>query len=179
MRTPRAPTNVTLGDLLRLGFLHDSDVLSGGHVDGTARLRAERAYAEYSNVHSPNLTPRPYTAPSSRHANFVHHPTHPSTNVHTRRNSMPTVTPCTTGGGPRLTSAHVHRIEVRQTLNAKERERIPKPLQMDTCSVCFSRTRDHAFAPCFHMCVCDVCAKRMEHCPMCRCAVKDVHRIFF
>lgn len=54
----------------------------------------------------------------------------------------------------------------------------PKEQSFGTCVVCYTRPRDHAFAPCFHMCVCVRCASRLTTCPLCRRNVRAVHKIF-
>jgi len=51
--------------------------------------------------------------------------------------------------------------------------------RMEACCVCVIKDRDHAIAPCFHMCVCSGCAHRITACPMCRGEIHDVHRIYY
>lgn len=182
MRSPRAPNGFALCDLFENGFLNESDVMPGGHVDETVRIRAERAYADFLEAH------RPSTAPPSRgrplriaipQSTSSHNLTPRSRNAPLRRNNdhaendtqrrVPT---------HRTTSAHVYRMAVRQALSASEREHTPKTLVVDMCCVCLARPRNHAFDPCFHMCVCASCAPKVTHCPMCRVEATCVHRIF-
>ena len=37
-----------------------------------------------------------------------------------------------------------------------------------TCIVCMARPKSHIAVPCGHLCVCGVCAERMQDCPYCR-----------
>lgn len=46
------------------------------------------------------------------------------------------------------------------------------------CVVCFRPDKNYALAPCFHMCVCRSCARRLDRCPLCRTGVTSSHRIF-
>lgn len=152
MRSARPPTPRSLVDLLNLGFLSEEDVQPGGHVDEARRRAAERAAAVA--VSPPRTVPPPRTDPA------------PPPTPRRRR-----VTPSPPS------AAHVHRVRVRRT--ALGAERLPQPLVLDACCICYSRPRDHAFAPCFHMCVCAVCAEAdLSRCPLCRAEVRAVHRIY-
>lgn len=46
------------------------------------------------------------------------------------------------------------------------------------CCICRDREKTHAPYPCFHMCMCEGCSEQVETCPLCRCPVGSVHRIF-
>eukprot|EP00928_Gymnodinium_smaydae_P025038 TRINITY_DN20080_c0_g1_i1.p1 TRINITY_DN20080_c0_g1~~TRINITY_DN20080_c0_g1_i1.p1 ORF type:complete len:362 (-),score=38.01 TRINITY_DN20080_c0_g1_i1:45-1130(-) len=54
----------------------------------------------------------------------------------------------------------------------------------DTCVVCLSSPKTHAFVPCGHRCVCAACGDAVAHgrshatCPVCRVAVESVLQIF-
>ena len=39
-----------------------------------------------------------------------------------------------------------------------------------TCIVCMARPKSHIAVPCGHLCVCGVCAERMQDCPYCTAA---------
>ncbi|EOD04850.1 hypothetical protein EMIHUDRAFT_220633 [Emiliania huxleyi CCMP1516] len=40
-----------------------------------------------------------------------------------------------------------------------------------TCTVCFTRPKDHVAIPCGHQCACADCSAKMEQCPICRQSV--------
>ena len=42
-----------------------------------------------------------------------------------------------------------------------------------TCIVCMARPKSHIAVPCGHLCVCGVCAERMQDCPYCRGPVQQ------
>jgi TPR repeat protein len=42
-----------------------------------------------------------------------------------------------------------------------------------TCIVCFTNPKTHLATPCFHQCVCDECAAKLDKCPVCRSVVRD------
>ena len=42
-----------------------------------------------------------------------------------------------------------------------------------TCIVCMARPKSHIAVPCGHLCVCGVCAERMQDCPYCRASVQQ------
>ena len=122
------------------------------HINGHVNESVRvRAEEEYLSRHpAPTRRRRPSTAPPRR-----------------------TVVPATS----RTSSAHVHRIHVRRDNVGSVR--VPARTTVDTCCICYTKDRDHAIAPCFHMCVCATCAARITACPMCRGLVEDVHRIYF
>ena len=47
-----------------------------------------------------------------------------------------------------------------------------------SCCICKTREKTHAPYPCFHMCMCGDCAGKIASCPLCRCQVSSIHRIF-
>lgn len=145
MNTPRAPCQVSLAELVTMGFISEDAVQENGHVDERIRSAAEREYLQ-------RIPRRPTTAPPS-----------------SRR---PRPLPRTT----RTSSAHVHRIQVRQA-NVGE-QRTPRRTVVDTCCICYTNDRDHAVDPCFHLCVCAACAQRITRCPICREDVVQMRRIY-
>ena len=151
--TPRAPRPVSLADLLQLGYLTESDILPGGHVEESCRARAERAYAEHRTRSRPR---RPTTTPARAPPLVPRSPAVRSSHV---------------------SAAQVHRVQVRRAVSGSDA--MPKRLVLDACCVCMSTPRDHAVVPCFHMCVCAACAMRIVRCPMCRGDLKRVERIYF
>ena len=46
----------------------------------------------------------------------------------------------------------------------------------DACSVCFDRAADTVLRPCGHRGLCKDCASQLEHCPMCRAAIKETEK---
>lgn len=158
--TPRAPRQVSLAQLLACGLIEESEVHVDGHVNESVRVRAEQQFLSL-NPPSPPAAPRrrrPSTAPHRRH------------NV-----QIPQPPPLPLSS--RTSSAHVHRIHVRRDNTGSDR--VPKRTSLDTCCICYTKDRDHAIAPCFHMCVCVTCAQRITACPMCRGEVIQIHRIYF
>lgn len=147
--TPRPPRPVSLAELITLGYLSESDVLPGGHVDESRRSHAEHQF----------LANRPRSAPSR--------PTRRPIRV------LPLVSrPQTVRGS----SAHVHRVHLRRDVQGTDR--VPMRLVLDTCCICYTNAKDHAVVPCFHMCVCIECSRRIQQCPMCRGSVDRIQRIF-
>lgn len=155
IRTPRAPTDVSLADLMNLGYLSEDDFLPGGRVSETRRIAAEQAYSEFMDR---AYTPRPSTAPSVR-----------------RRPNPPPIPPYQTV--TRGSSSQFHRVNRRRdTLGS---DRLPKRMTLDVCCVCYADTRDHVMLPCFHLCVCETCSKRVgSKCPMCRTEIDSIHRVY-
>ena len=149
--TPRPPCPVSLAELITLGYLSESDVTTDGHVDESRRCSAEHQF----------LQTRPRTAPPDRRRRTPH-----------VRPPPPASRPQTTRGS----SAHVHRIHVRRDVQGADK--IPMRFVLDTCCICYSNSKDHAIVPCFHMCVCSVCSKRIHQCPICRGPVDRIQRIF-
>ena len=159
--TPRAPRMVGLADLLNHGFIHDTQVTRSGHVPEDVRLTAERAYADFQERRG-----RPSTAPRPRQT------------VQIRRPVPRTPTDAPTVRTQRPNTSHVHRIRVRASIDISERERVVSKLTIDACCICMQRQRDHAFAPCFHMCVCKTCGASLTRCPVCRKDVTHIQRIY-
>jgi hypothetical protein len=42
-----------------------------------------------------------------------------------------------------------------------------------TCIVCMAHPKSHIAVPCGHLCVCGICAERMQDCPYCRASVQQ------
>lgn len=150
IHTPRTPRPVSLSELITLGYLTESDVLPGGHVDESRRCRAEEQF----------LATRPRSAPPRPPRRPPRAPQPPPSRPQTARGS----------------SAHVHRIHVRRDVQGTDK--IPVRLVLDTCCICYTNEKDHAVVPCFHMCVCVGCSKRIHQCPICRGPVDRIQRIF-
>ncbi|TNJ29480.1 Ankyrin repeat protein 2 [Giardia muris] len=54
----------------------------------------------------------------------------------------------------------------------------PEP-ENNMCSICLEREKNMMFAPCNHLCVCDVCAPMLNmDCPICRQKAKRIERVF-
>ena len=63
-------------------------------------------------------------------------------------------------------------------VTAPPRRRALPRERITSCCVCFTRSREFAFEPCFHMCVCGPCAAKLTRCPMCRATIQRTMRIF-
>ncbi len=46
------------------------------------------------------------------------------------------------------------------------------------CVVCFEYPKECAIIPCGHLCVCLICANKLQHCPICRQTKNDILKIF-
>jgi hypothetical protein len=51
------------------------------------------------------------------------------------------------------------------------------------CVLCFDAPKDHIILPCFHVCVCEACAKQLTQmekpsCPICRTAIQQTNKVF-
>ena len=77
----------------------------------------------------------------------------------------------------RAVPARAPRPPLRDTADTPRLQDGEEPLS-ERCCVCLSRARTHAFAPCFHMCVCRRCSVRVASCPICREDVAGRHRIY-
>jgi hypothetical protein len=155
IQTPRSPRPVSLSELVTLGYLAESDVSPGGHVDESRRCRAEQRF----------LATRPHTAPQTRRVRLTPPQVPPITPQAPLRSRT-----------ARGSSAHVHRIHVRRDVQGTDK--LPIHVALDTCCICYSNVKDHAVAPCYHMCVCSTCSQRINQCPMCRGPVDRIQRIF-
>lgn len=176
-RAARRPSPTSVADLFANGLLTLEDVLPGGYVIETARVRAEAQYADV-------LMRRPQTAhavPSARPGRPVPAPpATPPSLAHASPRAPPVMSPSRPStGGARGTTSHVQRVRLRKTLTGdEERNRLPRALVWDTCCVCYSRERDHASDPCFHLCVCETCSRRLDYCPICRAQSVRFRKIY-
>jgi hypothetical protein len=53
----------------------------------------------------------------------------------------------------------------------------------DQCVLCFDAPKDHIILPCYHVCVCEACAKQLTQmenpsCPICRTAIQHTNKVF-
>lgn len=124
VRLARAPRPVSLAELLTLGYLSESDVRPGGHVDAATRRCAERDFLQ-------------------------------AREVGVRAPVPPRVPP-----------------------RAVEVVRGDSPVAHECCCVCLANRKDRAVVPCFHMCVCAACSRRIRQCPVCRGPIDRLQRIF-
>jgi hypothetical protein len=48
------------------------------------------------------------------------------------------------------------------------------------CVVCLTDVADHVILECMHMCLCYSCvaSKKFESCPLCRCIVTSIKKVF-
>ena len=46
------------------------------------------------------------------------------------------------------------------------------------CVICLERRRRYVLMPCFHLCSCDQCTKRLNRCPLCRAIVQATHIVY-
>lgn len=52
-----------------------------------------------------------------------------------------------------------------------------------TCSICLDKKADHCFVPCGHICICELCKKKLAisgklSCPICRVKFTDIIKIY-
>jgi hypothetical protein len=47
-------------------------------------------------------------------------------------------------------------------------ERLPQIIEEEECVICFEKTPSQLFMPCFHLCCCQICSRKLERCPLCR-----------
>ena len=149
---PRPPAMASLAELVMLGYISETDVSYGGHVSDSTRLEAERRYAEFQRSRPESAPPRPYL-----------------------RRQQP-IPPTPRAQTARISSAHVHRIQIRRDNIGSER--VPTRTALDTCCICYTNPRDHAVVPCFHMCLCKWCSQRITSCPICRGPSERIQRIY-
>lgn len=158
--TVRPPSSVSMAQLFLSGFLSEDDVTPSGVVLSDSRVRAEREHAEFlSRAQTARPSTTPSTLPSTRTTHLPTPRSHPSTPR----------TPSTT--------SHVSRIRQRQTAIGKEST--PERLVLDTCCICLNHPKEYAIVPCYHLCICKHCAKRVRACPLCRRDLNRVQKIFF
>lgn len=46
------------------------------------------------------------------------------------------------------------------------------------CVICIDAPPTYIIAPCGHKCVCEVCARKIEMCPLCRGEVENVFKVY-
>lgn len=82
----------------------------------------------------------------------------------------------------RVNAIHLKNAEEAYLRNEIEPQTRPPPKPVQTkgqqCCVCLSKEKTYAFAPCFHMCMCGDCSKRVNRCPICRTPAQGRHRIW-
>ena len=158
LRTPRIPGQTSVCQLLTLGILTDADVNCDGTVAEYKRVLAERQYAELFSTITRPTTAHPLRRPRVE----IQRPS-------TSRNAYET-------------TAHVSRIKCLQKMTVDEEDSIKnlqkRQLKLDACCVCYGRTKSYAFVPCFHLCVCEECGRKLNRCPMCREPVKTIQKIY-
>jgi hypothetical protein len=171
-RIVRAPSITSLSQLLSEGYISPNDVRPGGYVTESTRILAEQQYVATME--------RPSTAPARTRQSYqrpspVSIPPPVSRLVESRaERDTARITQYNMGS-----AAHLYRVRVRRELaSMEEKERSPKEWTFDTCCICFSRDRDHAAIPCFHLCVCNVCSQRLVKCPLCRKPTTSFHKIY-
>ena len=79
----------------------------------------------------------------------------------------------------------------RSNEQSDRRRRAHREVQRDTdecpdrptelaCCVCMTQKKTHACIPCFHLCLCASCARRVgEECPICRCQMERRPRVIY
>ena len=48
----------------------------------------------------------------------------------------------------------------------------------DECVVCLTNSKQYAVIPCGHLCLCKECSERLTNCPVCRCLIKDILKVY-
>lgn len=165
-RLARPPGSVSIAELYLHGCLTSADIHSGGVVDSTARLRAEREYANFMD-----RSTRPESAPAERLR--APQAVTPSRTAH----APPRARPAPPRAIVRAHTAHVRRVVTLQSVDTNETT-LPKPLVLDKCVICYSRDREMACDPCFHFCVCRTCSQRLRSCPLCRVNANAFRKIY-
>ena len=51
-------------------------------------------------------------------------------------------------------------------------------VENNRCDVCFMSEKDALFLPCKHNCVCVLCAKNLNACPICRGKITEFIKIY-
>ena len=51
-------------------------------------------------------------------------------------------------------------------------------LEDRVCVVCHENCKSVVFAPCNHLCVCAICAERVERCPLCQGPIDEKRCVF-
>ena len=50
--------------------------------------------------------------------------------------------------------------------------------EIPVCIVCMNESYTHTFIPCGHMCTCELCANKLQECPMCRAHILNRIKVF-
>ena len=81
----------------------------------------------------------------------------------------------------RTLAAHEsHHVQKRARHNNRSQNQLAETQEKEECVICWSSKKTHAFIPCGHMCVCDVCVASIQdhRCPICRMASQQIVKIF-
>lgn len=54
----------------------------------------------------------------------------------------------------------------------------PSPSPQALCTVCMAEPADYLVLPCGHQCGCEGCLRRIQSCPICRCKIDNLVRVF-
>ena len=161
LRTPRIPSQTSVSQLFILGLLDYDDVNRDGTVSEHSRVLAERQYTELHNTR----TTRPATTHPLRRSRVIE-VQRPSTSRNTYDN----------------TSSHITRIKCLKKLTVNEIDSLKnlekRQLKLEACCICYGRTKSHAIVPCFHLCVCEDCGKKINRCPLCREPATTIQKIY-
>ena len=158
IRTPRTPGQTSVSQLLILGLLDYSDVNRDGTVPEYKRILAERQHTELHNTRNT----RPATA-------------HPLRRPREAQRLLTSRSTCDT-------TSHITRIKCLKKLTVDEIDSLDslekRQLKLEACCICYGRTKSHAIVPCFHLCVCEDCGKKINRCPMCREPATMIQKIY-
>ena len=65
-------------------------------------------------------------------------------------------------------------------LNNSKRDQTIMTEPIGKCVICLDKPLTHAVRPCRHLIACTDCAKKiLKECPICRCTISDILKIFF
>jgi len=78
------------------------------------------------------------------------------------------------------------QIKIRKEEERQQAKRLENQIEhqrnQHLCQICMDRPRDHMFRPCFHMCACERCARRIagDHgsCPICRGNIESILPVY-
>ena len=63
--------------------------------------------------------------------------------------------------------------------NSKENDgKVQELINQRTCKVCLDRFYDCMFMPCNHLCCCLQCASALKQCPLCRCKIDKIIKVY-
>lgn len=152
---------VSVVELILSGLIQEMDISGDGEVEEGIRRAAEAEYLRLHPSPPPPPSPRSPYRPPSRPL-----PRRPPSRVTTPRHRP------------------LHRFGTQQLPPPLPPPRpqnlsfLIRSLGNKACCVCQTTEKTHAPSPCFHMCLCEGCSRRVKKCPLCRSEVVTMQRIY-